>query len=224
MAKKTEEEMLEEMSEEELEKMSELAEKLAEMEFEYPTIARRTIAGFIDAVIVIILLFAIGHLMSTVGMGLFDNKWTRMFGIICIGLYFVLFECSNCQGTLGKLFLGIEILNKYGVAVYWRDSFGRTVMPVGFGFMVLTIISDGTMFPHEAGSVSWLKYHENVTAILFLLANYSTIFFSKRRMALLDMLTGSHVVMRRKVHLVMPHTEDEKVDTTTSDDSPTSQT
>ena len=172
------------------------------MEFEYP-IVRRFIAGLIDGFLLVPLIFTlvfpIEFLMATIGMSvsvidLFVAISVELYGI----LYWVLFETSKYRGTLGKLLLGVELVDTSGNTVRWWVSLGRCVFPnliasvLEFIYGFIQGSSDNFLFGNLiTGDFS-------ILVLVCYLGSYLTVFFTKRRQTLWDMIFGTCVVRRDK--------------------------
>ena len=153
---------------------------MEEMEFEYPII-RRIIAHLIDIVLALILLFTI--LMLTGFANLFE---VLLIFTVLVALYYVLFEASKYRGTLGKLWMGIELVDTNGSTVFWWVSLGRIFFPSILG-VVLRFIGYSNF---DSPIINGLS----ILGVLFLYGSFFTIFFNKKRRTLWDMMFGTCVI------------------------------
>ena len=159
---------------------------MEEMEFEYP-IVRRFIAYLIDIVIFQmishILSFPMSLLMETVGF-----KVALILGIILGALYYVLFETSKYRGTLGKLWLGIELVDTDGNTVSWWVSFGRLYLPA-IPAIIFSFLWAMSLMSFDTKTVIF----GYILVALFFLCSYLTVFFNKERKTLWDIIFGTCV-------------------------------
>ena len=179
--------------------------KMEKLEFEYP-IVRRFFAWVIDwvllgiltsilVVIIVLLIVAvvmvIGELSALAELSLiilFISGF--IFSILFSTLYFVFFETSKYRGTLGKYWLGLELVDASGFTVRWWVSLGRFILPI-LVYLFFDFVFGFIEVYSGMGYLSiwwWLVY----------VGSYLTVFFSRTRRSLWDMLFGTLVIRRDK--------------------------
>lgn len=97
-----------------------------------PSYLRRAVACCIDWVICLNIAWGIVKLLSVTNF----IHWAIAFPIllsIILFLYFVLFESSSTKGTLGKLSMGIEIVNRDGTGQNIGKSCIRLLLNILLG-------------------------------------------------------------------------------------------
>lgn len=92
------------------------------MENNYAGFWIRLVAHFIDSVVLLIGLFIL--LLPTM---FFESTETmlNLFSILFVFAYYVLMETSPLQGTLGKVAVGIKIVNETDDRISYGQSIGR---------------------------------------------------------------------------------------------------
>lgn len=168
-------------------------EESLELGFEYST-PRRIIAGIIDMVFVFVLLFA--TFMFTILTEFTSLFLSLSIFAIFVLLYYVLFELIF-RGTLGKLLLGVRLVDKSGFSVSWWVSSGRFLVPVILWVFVLLV---EYYLWNDDQSIAGILLVSNFSNLVstFLLGSYLTVFFSRTRRTLWDMLFGTYVIRRVK--------------------------
>lgn len=120
-----------------------------------PSYLRRAVAYCIDWIICLNIAWWIIKLLSALNF----VHWAIAFPIlltVILFLYFVLFESSRIKGTLGKLSMGIEIINRDGT----RQSVGRSSL------RLLLNIFLGICFPITNLTIFFTKYRQCAFEVL----------------------------------------------------------
>ena len=138
----------------------------------------RVLATIIDGVLIAVALVAVGLVFAIFFGSLFGGEAGFSAGLIMFVLtaiaaqllYKPLMESSEYQGTLGKHFLNIKVVDKYGRRITMANSFIRTIV-----YILQTAIPGINM-------VSWLAF--------FMIA------FTEENQGLHDMAADTYVVSK----------------------------
>lgn len=162
-------------------------------------IFKRLLAFLIDCLIISIPL-TLYHLTTTLkgtqqaieqlsAQSIMNKQFDPGFHIIITFavFYYMAFECSKWQGSIGKRLLSLRVLNKNDHTLQWWQSLLRSILMylpsiATIIFKLLQITPNSTIFA--------------VLNLIFVLACFLPIFFTQDRVTLYDMLTGTKVCAR----------------------------
>jgi uncharacterized RDD family membrane protein YckC len=127
----------------------------------------RFCAWFIDWIIVWVLVFFVGYLLASIDPTLFDSSdidtIATLIAIIVSWLYYAIMEASAKQGTLGKLAVGIKVVdNKFQRPTFGRATgrfFGKFLSSIFFGLGFIAVGFDSKKQSwHDSLSASFVIY------------------------------------------------------------------
>lgn len=164
---------------------------MEETEFEYP-IVRRYIASLIDTVLLLILFFMVSALTGAKGVE------AALIPVILLVLYCVPFETSKYRGTLGKLWMGVELVDTDGNTVSWWVSLGRIAFPCLIILSVSIFVTNIVRFSSDDWIVMSNLLSRQLSQLL-LLGSYLTVFFNKKRKTFWDMMFDTCVIRTKRL-------------------------
>ena len=146
-------------------------------------------------------------------------------------LYFAynIYMNANYGGTLGKLIIGIRIVNLNGSAIHYKEAFLRNIVDLGFGIVIVAMQAH-TLFnisDSSYESLNWFKQsiflNKNMPEIygkiktvnqIWIWSELIILLFNKKKRALHDFIAGTVVVDLKKI--VDESSIDKKLDRITS--------
>lgn len=159
---------------------------------------KRLIAYLIDSIIIAIPLIVYYVIVLTRSIGIEEANQLSMqtlmeksvragfpfIGAITTMLYYMVFECSKWQASIGKRLLGLCILNKGNDTIKIWQSLLRTFL-LYIPSMIIDILV--LFIPLQNLTMLWLL------RLIFILAYFLPIFFTSDKLTLYDIISGTRV-------------------------------
>jgi uncharacterized RDD family membrane protein YckC len=100
----------------------------------------RIVAALIDAVAMMVLLYLLALLTGQTTEGGFELTGAPfLFGVLLSFLYYIVLE-AKLGATLGKMAVGLRVLQEGGGAIEWKDSVVRNILRIVDGLPALYLL------------------------------------------------------------------------------------
>lgn len=109
----------------------------------YASPQKRLFATGIDAVILMGIYMLFSDLILDATQSSFISSYLQLLSYISIALYFALGESGQHQGTLGKQFVKIKVVDKRGNRIGFWLAFGRFVVKMSLSLILLIVLFFG---------------------------------------------------------------------------------
>ena len=171
----------------------------------------RGLAFLIDAIVCFVIGIATIYVVTFISVWMIGNQhvdkietFADLLAILLCCLYFSFSYSSTHQSSLGKRALGLIVVTHEGLRLSRVMAIGRVLVPitifalcyvlmVGYIFWLTSLDQRGST---ESSSIS-IASASLVLIYLAFFAPYMTVFFSKKRLTLIDMICKTQVVKKR---------------------------
>ena len=171
----------------------------------------RGLAFLIDALVCLVIGIATIYVVTFISVWMMGNQhidkieaFADLFAVLFCCLYFSFSYSSTHQASLGKRALGLIVVTHEGLRLSRVMAIGRVLVPVTI-FALGYVLMVGYIFwltsldqPGSTESASTRVAGASLVLIyLAFFAPYLMVFFSKKRLTLIDMICKTQVVKKR---------------------------